>query len=233
MAENTLQTELRDGTGKGVARKLRAAGRIPGICYEKGEQSVAVHVVPGALRQLLERGDAGMNTVLYLKGDSAVEGKMVLVRELQRDPVHGVYLHADFYAIEAEQRVEVSVPIHIEGKAPGVELGGILDHSLREIDLICLPLSIPTELIADVSEMQLGDSLHVRDIALPEGVELKSDPNLSVVSVVAPKVEEEETPEEEGVEAEEGVEGEEAPAEGEESKTGGPAEAADDAKDGE
>ncbi|MDP7570776.1 MAG: 50S ribosomal protein L25, partial [Myxococcota bacterium] len=107
------------------------------------------------------------------------------------------------------------------------------DHSLREIDLICLPLSIPTELIADVSEMQLGDSLHVRDIALPEGVELKSDPNLSVVSVVAPKVEEEETPEEEGVEAEEGVEGEEAPAEGEESKTGGPAEAADDAKDGE
>lgn len=231
MAENALEIQLRDGTGKGVARKLRAAGRIPGVCYGKGEKGVAIHVDPVALRWLLEHGEAGMNTLIQLQGDGAIGGKTVLVRELQRDPVRGGYLHADFYALDLKQRVDVSVPIHIVGKAPGVELGGILDHSLRELELACLPLSIPSEVTADVSTMELGDSLHVRDITLPEGVELKSDPDLSVISVVAPKAEEEEAPaeEEEGVEVEEGVEGKEASAEaGEQTK-----EAAAEEKSGE
>ena len=232
MAENALEIQLRDGTGKGVARKLRAAGRIPAVCYGKGEKAVAVHIDPGALRHLLEHGEAGMNTLIELKGDGTVGGKTVLVRELQRDPVRGGYLHADFQAIDLEQKVEVSVPIHLVGKAPGVELGGIVDHSLREVDLICLPLSIPTEVTVDIGEMVLGDSLHVRDIALPEGVELKSDADLSVVSVVAPKVEEEETPAEEAVEGEEGVAGEEAPAEGEEPKKDASPDAAADEKGG-
>lgn len=232
MAENALEIQVRDATGKGVARKLRAAGRIPGICYGKGETAIPIDVDPVELRRLLEGGDAGMNTLIHLKGDASVAGKMVLVRELQRDPVRGGYLHADFYAIDAEQRVEVSVPIHIEGKPPGVEQGGILDHSLREMDLVCLPLSIPTELIADVSALDLGDSLHVRDIPLPDGVELKSDPDLSVVSVVAPKAEEEEAPAEEGEELEAGAEGEEAAAEGEEAKKDAPAEAASGEKSG-
>ena len=118
----------------------------------------------------------------------------------------GGYLHADFYTVDLEQRVEVAVPVHITGKAIGVEEGGVLDQALREIELSCLPLAIPKELMADVSELELGQSLHVRDIPLPEGVELKSDPELSVVSVVAPMKEEEEPVVEEGAE-----EGEAAP----------------------
>jgi large subunit ribosomal protein L25 len=161
---------------------------------------VGLALDPNALRKLLDASDAGMNTIISLEGGGSVDGTMVLVKELQRDPVYGAYLHADFYTVDLEQRVEVSVPVHITGKAIGVEEGGVLDQALREIELSCLPLSIPKELMADVSQLDLGQSLHVRDIALPAGVELKSDPDLSVVSVVAPMKEEEEAVPEEGAE---------------------------------
>jgi large subunit ribosomal protein L25 len=200
VAENALQVEVRDAVGKGVARKLRAAGRIPAVCYGKARESVGLALDPNALRKLLDASDAGMNTIISLEGGGSVDGTMVLVKELQRDPVYGAYLHADFYTVDLEQRVEVSVPVHITGKAIGVEEGGVLDQALREIELSCLPLSIPKELMADVSQLDLGQSLHVRDIALPAGVELKSDPDLSVVSVVAPMKEEEEAVPEEGAE---------------------------------
>ncbi len=226
MAENALNVETRQGAGKGVARKLRAAGRIPGVCYGKGEPSFSVSLDPRALRHLLEQSEAGMNTLINLavEGGGSFDGKMVLVRELQKDPVEGSYLHADFFAVDVQHAVEVSVPIHITGRAPGVELGGILDQALREIDLECLPLAIPSEILVDVSELDVGQSLHVSDLALPAGVELRSDPGLSVVSVVAPaKVEE--VVEEAEVEGE--VEGEEAAAEDKE----GAAEASEAAKD--
>ncbi len=221
MAENALNVETRQGAGKGVARKLRAAGRIPGVCYGKGEPSISISLDPRTLRRLLEQSEAGMNTLINLavEGGGAFDGKMVLVRELQKDPVEGSYLHADFFAVDVQHAVEVSVPIHITGRAPGVELGGILDQALREIELECLPLAIPSEIVADVSELDVGQSLHVSDLVLPEGVELRSDPGLSVVSVVAPKVEE--------VVEEAEVEGEEAAAEDKE----GAAEASEDAKD--
>ncbi len=226
MAENALNVETRQGAGKGVARKLRAAGRIPGVCYGKGEPSFSVSLDPRALRHLLEQSEAGMNTLINLavEGGGSFDGKMVLVRELQKDPVEGSYLHADFFAVDVQHAVEVSVPIHITGRAPGVELGGILDQALREIDLECLPLAIPSEIVADVSELDVGQSLHVSDLVLPAGVELRSDPGLSVVSVVAPaKVEE--VVEEAEVEGE--VEGEEAAAEDKE----GAAEASEESED--
>ena len=221
MADNALNVESRQDAGKGVARKLRAAGRIPGVCYGGGEPTISISLDPRALRDLLEQSDAGMNTLINLavEGGGAFDGKMVLVRELQKDPVEGDYLHADFVAVDVRQTVEVSVPIHITGRAPGVELGGILDQALREIELECLPLAIPSEILVDVGELEVGQSLHVSDLVLPEGVELRSDPGLSVVSVVAPKIEE--VPEEEEVEGEgEGeLEGEEAAAEGKEGES--------------
>jgi large subunit ribosomal protein L25 len=105
-------------------------------------------------------------------------------------------LHADLFAVDADQTIEVSVPIHIVGTAIGVSLGGgILDFPLREIEVVCLPRAIPEEIPVDVSALQLGDSIHVRDLTLPQGVELLSDSDLSVVSVVAPaKAEEEVAP---------------------------------------
>ena len=133
MAVNALVAEVRDATGKGAARKLRAAGRIPAVVYGRGTESRAISVDPKALVQLLQKGGAGMNTLIELSVDGTA--KTVLVKELQRDPVRGRPLHTDFYLVDLDQKVEVSVPIRLTGRAPGVELGGILDHPLREIEL--------------------------------------------------------------------------------------------------
>jgi large subunit ribosomal protein L25 len=227
VAENALEVQIRGDAGKGVARRLRAAGRIPGICYGRGEASVPVSVDSTALRGLLEGSDAGINTVIHLRAKgSPIDGKMVLVRELQRDPVRGAFVHADFYAVDVKQVVEVKVPIRLTGKARGIDLGGIVDHALRELELACLPLAIPREITVDVSELDIGSSLHVRDLVLPEGVELRSDLDLSVVSVVTPKAEEEAAPAEAvAVEGEAAAEGEKAEgaeaAEGEREEKGG------------
>lgn len=192
MSVNALSISIRTGTGKGGARKLRMAGRIPGICYGKHEAAVAVSLDPHQLGQLLSRSEAGMNTLFQLQvdGGGALDGKSVLVRDLQKDPVRGRFLHVDLYAVDLTQLVTVSVPIHIRGKAKGVDLGGVLDQALRELEIECRPDAIPNEITVDVSELEVGMSLHVRDLVLPEGVALVSDPDLSLVSVVLPTKEE-------------------------------------------
>jgi len=191
VAENALHVQLREASGKGVARKLRAVGRIPGVLYGRSQAAVPVSLDPKLLRRVLTRSDSGLNTLFELdvEGGGALQGTPVLVRELQRDPVKGDYLHADLLAIDLQQRIDVEVPIHVTGKARGVEFGGILDHSLRELEIFCLPTAIPKEILADVTELDVGDSLHVRDLPLPPGVELRSNPDLSVVSVVLPAAE--------------------------------------------
>ncbi len=215
MAENALHVQLRDASGKGVARKLRAVGRIPGVVYGRSQAAVPVSLDPKLLRRVLTRSESGLNTLfeLEVEGGGALQGTPVLVRELQRDPVRGDYLHADLLAIDLQQKIDVEVPIHVTGKARGVEFGGILDHSLRELEIFCLPTAIPKEILADVTELDVGDSLHVRDLPLPPGVELRSDPDLSVVSVVLPAAEVVATPAEavpaEGEAAAPAAEGEE------------------------
>jgi large subunit ribosomal protein L25 len=191
VAGNALEIQVRDTAGKGVARKLRAAGRIPGVVYGRSQAPIAISLDPQVLRRVLTRSESGLNTLFELQvdGGGELQGKPVLVRDLQRDPVKGDYLHADLLAVDLQQKLQVSVPIHLSGKARGVEFGGILDHSLREIELLCLPTAIPREILVDVSQLDVGASLHVRDLALPEGVELRSDADLSVVSVVLPAAE--------------------------------------------
>ena len=197
MGDWALEVELREGTGKGVARKLRAAGRIPGVLYGRGEPPQSVVLDPRALERVITTSDAGMNTLIDLNiaGSRDRAERVVLVKELQRDPVRGAPLHVDFYQVDLTATIEVKVPIVLRGRPRGVELsGGILDQALRELDVECLPRAIPESITLDVSELEIGSSIHVRDLALPEGVVLRSDPDLSVASVITPKVEEEVAP---------------------------------------
>ena len=212
MGEFALSVELREEKGKGVARKLRATGRIPGICYRRNAEPVPVSLDPKELDRLLRTASSGINTLFDLKvaGGGDFDGRQVLVKELQRDPISGAYLHADLYAVDLKQTIHISIPIHIKGNAVGVtQAGGILDHATRELDVECLPNAIPEEFAVDVSNLEIGDSIHVRDLAIPEGVEILNDPDVSIVSVVAPAVVEEEVAAEE--EGAEGVEGEVTP----------------------
>jgi large subunit ribosomal protein L25 len=191
-----------------VARKLRAAGRIPGICYRRNAEPVSVSLDPIELERLLRAASSGINTLIDLKvaGGGDFDGRQVLIKELQRDPISGAYLHADLYAVDLKQTIHISIPVQIKGSATGVTLGGgILDHATRELDVECLPNAIPEEFAVDVSDLEIGDSIHVRDLAIPEGVEILNDPDVSIVSVVAPViVEEEVAADEEGAEAAEG-----------------------------
>lgn len=192
MADNALVAEPRTGTGKGVARKLRAAGRIPGVVYGPGKQPTPVVLDPRALERVLHGSGSGMNTLIDL--DVSGLHRTVLVKELQRDPVRGAWLHADLYEVDLEKPIRVEVPLHFVGKAKGIEFGGILDHAVRELEIECLPRAIPDHIEVDVEPLEIGQSLHVRDLTLPAGVTLLSDPDLTVASVLLPAAAEEAAP---------------------------------------
>ena len=210
MAELSFAVEIREGKGKEFNRKLRQDGRVPAVVYGHGKDTVSLSLDPNELESSLKRSHAGMNTLFDLKGDPKVEGRTVLVKELQREPVRGGVVHADLFEIDTAERISVSVPVHLTGIAEGVTMGGLIDHVLREIDLDCLPNAIPDSFEVDVTHLQVGDAIHVSDLAVPEGIHIQTNADLAVVSVVTPAVEEEP----EVVEGEEAVvaEGEEAEA---------------------
>jgi large subunit ribosomal protein L25 len=222
VAENELVAEVREVSGKGASRRLRTEGRIPAVLYSRGRDTRGLVLETKALVQLLRESEAGINTLIDLRIQGGEGGdRVVLVKELQRDPVEGALLHADLYEVDLTHTIQVSVPIELVGEPVGVRMSaGILDHTLREIEIECLPRAIPDELQIDVSNLEIGDSVHVRDIQLPEGVELRTDPDLGVAAVIPPTVEEvaptaEEAVEEEAAagEAPEGEDAGEAPTE--------------------
>lgn len=190
----------------------------PGVVYGGGKDPVSVAFDPLLLEKKIKASHSGINTLFDLEGDASVANRTVMVKEIQREPVRRTVLHADFLEIDLALRVQVSVPIHLLGDAPGLVEGGVVEHALRELELSCLPGGIPDDVTLDISGLELGDSLHVSDITLPGGVELISDSALSVVSMLVPRaVQAEEAAPVEGEEAAEGEAAEEA-AEGSEAK---------------
>jgi large subunit ribosomal protein L25 len=174
--------------------------------YAQGEQSLAVEVELRDFERLL-RGHSGEHALVDLEiqgADSAV--RPVLVREVQHDPVSQGILHIDFHAVALDRKVETSVRLVAVGASEGVKKGGVLDLAMHDLPIECLPTDIPENIEADVSALDIGDSLHVRDLTLPEGITATVDPGRTVASVFAPRVEEEVA---EAELAEEGLEAEE------------------------
>ena len=205
--ELKLEAEKRDESGKGAARKLRARGRVPAVLYGHGVGPVSVSVGAKDLYRVLH-GSAGTNVLVNLTVDGAEH--LALPREIQRDHVRGRYVHVDFLAVRRDEKVTVSVPVRVVGESPGVKVGGVVEHHLWELQVECLPGDVPDGIDADVSELQVGDSLRVSDIVAPEGVTVLTPLEESLLSVVVPQVRVVE-------EVAEVAEGEEvAPAEGEE-----------------
>ncbi len=192
--EATLEAVKREGRGKNEANRLRAAGRIPAVLYGakkdgKTPEGTAVAVDPKALLRILH-SDSGANTLISL----TVEGAQsrVMVKEYQLDPVTHSLLHADFYALAMDKAIVVSVPIVLKGDARGVKLqGGMVDFLTRDIQVQCLPADIPGHIDVDITEMNLHDSIRVRDI-LVEGSKWQpvTDAETMIVHLVLPKAEE-------------------------------------------
>ncbi|HEY7400067.1 MAG TPA: 50S ribosomal protein L25 [Actinomycetota bacterium] len=220
--EAKLVAERREGTGKGVARKLRAAGRVPAVLYGQGQEAVAISVDARELVHLFHQA-ASANVLLDLMLDG--KAHLTIPREVQRDHIRDRFVHVDFLVVRRDEKIAVNVEVVEVGEAPGVKAGGVVEHHLRELHVECFPQDVPEHIDADISQLEIGDMLHVRDLVPPQGVTVLTNPDDAVLSVITPaalRVEaelllpgEEPAPEPEAEEeapAEEAAEGEEAPA---------------------
>lgn len=188
MATASLNAAPRTERGKGVARKLRAAGQVPGVIYGHGREPQPLTVNAREFDRLAERVRI-TSTVIEL----ALDGRTArtLVRELQRDPIRRTVLHVDFQELVAGEKVNVSVPLRFIGTAEGVKTsGGILEEVMHQIEVRVDPSNIPDHIDIDVTPLTIGHGLHIRDLTLPPGVEVLDDADNTVATVTPPKAEE-------------------------------------------
>ena len=213
MAALKITAEVREDTGKGVARKLRQAGRVPAVLYGVGQDGVPLSLNSHELNLLLASSGARTSILELEVRDSGKNDKRnVLIKEVQKHPYKDFILHMDLLEVAMDQEISVMVPLEVVGTAKGVKMdGGILEMKRRELEVVCLPNAIPDTLTVNVTELEIGDVVHVEDIEVPEGATVPHDVNFTLLTVVAAAVEPE--PEEEGEEGEEAEEGAEEAAE--------------------
>jgi large subunit ribosomal protein L25 len=189
MEQTELEVLLRDGKGKGAAHRLRREGKIPAVLYGRKMETLHLAVNPEDLKKILTSG-ARENTLIGLKvsgpGKDKVSRQVVMLKDLQVHPLNRSYLHADFYAVAMDEKVEVEIPIRLTGKPEGTKSGGILAQPVRELRIRCLPADIPEFIELDVSALKIGDSLHVRDVAQSDRCEIMADPDVTLASVTPP-----------------------------------------------
>ena len=217
MEQPLLVARVRKTKGKGAAKKLRNMAQIPAVFYGPKTESVMLAVDYPELERLLKQGSSD-NVILDLQvqSDQGTETYKAIIKDLLIDPVKDIYLHADFYEISMDKEITVDVPIRLVNSPVGVTDGGILQHIRRKLNISCLPDKMIDALELDVSSLAIGDSLHVEDIDLPEGIVSLEEGHLTVATVAAPTVVEEE---EEEVIEEELAEGEVAESEQEAEST--------------
>ena len=182
-----LTAAVRDQAGKGAARSMRRAGKVPGVLYGQGE-CLLVTVDPEELIKIL-KSRAGSTALISLtvSGVKSKPTRTALLRDYQVDPVSGTVLHADLFEISMSKPIRVKVPIQVIGGVPaGVKEGGVLHHNMRELHVECLPAALPDHIEVDASALNIGDGIHLKEIAPREGVRFLGDPDQMVVNVAAP-----------------------------------------------
>jgi large subunit ribosomal protein L25 len=189
MEEITLSVEARNERGKGPARRLRRAGKVPAVFY--GPKSTAVPIA-------IDRKDfasqvanlEGSHLIRFTSPLAELQQRVALVREVQHHPVDGGILHVDFYEVDLTRRLRVTVPLHFVGKARGIADGGILQPIVREMEVECLPTDIPQYIEVDVTSLAIHDAVHLADVSMPPNVSAVFETNEAVVTVLPPTVEE-------------------------------------------
>jgi len=192
MATVALKARLRQQAGKGVARSLRRQDQIPAVFYGPGVEAVPLTLSVKEVERLISSA-AGENVLIDLNIDNGgpTQSHRAMIKEIQVDPLKQTILHVDFYAISMDKKISLEVPITLIGEAVGVSEGGILQQVGRTIEISCLPDQIPDALEMDVSNLDIGDSLHVSDLRVPEGIEILAEERLTIATVAPPAKEEE------------------------------------------
>ncbi|MFH1857394.1 MAG: 50S ribosomal protein L25 [Candidatus Omnitrophota bacterium] len=194
MKEVALTGSVRKETGKQANKHLRKEGFIPAVVYRHGKTTLSLKVAQKALYQILhtERGENVVISLTVSDDPSKKQDKerLVMIKEIQQEPLHGGILHVDFHEISLTEKLKVNIPIQVKGEPLGVKQdGGVLEYTLREVEAECLPTQIPDFLELEVSSLLIGDSLHVRDLSAPPEVKILSDPELTILIVKPPHVE--------------------------------------------
>jgi large subunit ribosomal protein L25 len=195
MADVTLTAQRRSAAGKGPAGRVRREGLVPAVVYGLGSDNVSVSVPSRELLHILS-GATGMNTLITLNIDGTDE--LAMARQLQRHPVKGTLLHVDFVRVRADQTIQAEIPVHLEGDAEGVARGGVLEQLVHTLTVEAKPSDFPPAIELDISALEIGGQIYVRDLVAPPGVTVLQSEDDLVAQISAPRV----------TEAEEAAEGE-------------------------
>src|SRR5918912_2067203 len=183
MAEVTLEVSRREKSGKEIAKKLRAAGKVPAVVYGGHKEPVAIEVDRKAVSELVQKSEHGVRSIFLLKMAGTDQQRHAMIKDIQIDPVSRRMTHIDFVRVVMDEVVRVTVPVHLNGTSIGVKEGGILDWQVRDLHGECLPNAIPDKIDIDVTALGSHDYLRVSDLKLPEGVKVLEDPERVIVGV--------------------------------------------------
>jgi large subunit ribosomal protein L25 len=200
-----LNVTVRKTTGNSPARVLRRGGQIPAVLYGPQTEPVLLTVNVKELEQVFKKGNIGSIILNLVIQNGQTFTKPAMIKELQNHPVSGNFLHIDFYEIDMQRKINVMIPVVVKGHAKGVEAGGLLQIIRRDIEVLCMPGDIPEAFEIDITDLDVGDSVHIEEIPLGDNIEIPADVNFTILTIVSPKTEAvaEEEEEEEALEGEE------------------------------
>lgn len=201
MAQVVLEVEARENAGKGFARRLRAAGKVPAVVYGKGTDATMISVDPKALQKAVA-GEAGWNTLLTLSG-AGLDKKVVVLKDAQIHALRRDMLSVDFHAINLKEKGHFMVPVTVVGISKGQKMGGSTQVIRKELEVVCLPTAVPQSIEINIEALEIGDTVHIQDVAAPAGVEFVHDVNFTVVTVIGHSAEEETDGESDSVQSDE------------------------------
>lgn len=183
MEQRVLTIESREELGKGPCRRLRGKGRVPAVIYGKGIDPITVSVDRKELSAAIA-GEGGQNQLISLKGETALDGQLVIVADMVRDCLMGEPIHVDLHKVNLAEKVKVKVPVNLVGTAIGVKEGGMLDFLMHTIELECLASQIPAHIDLDISGLGMGESLHIADVKVSDGIKMLEDQKATVVNIL-------------------------------------------------
>lgn len=189
MAEITLEVSRREETGKEIAKKLRRDGKVPAVVYGGHKEPVAITVDRKSVSELIQKSEHGIRSVFLLKMAGTDQQRHAMIKEVTINPMSRKLEHIDFVRVVMDEKIKVTVPVHITGTAIGVKEGGILDWQVREVHIETLPTSIPDAIDVDVTSLNGHEYLRVKDLKLPEGARILDDAERVVVGVTHARAE--------------------------------------------
>ena len=177
----------RDSLGKEASKKFRRDGLIPAVVYGKNKENLNINVNHLKLKQIF-KSDAGENTIIEMQVEDSDIKKKVLLKEAHLDTLTSNPIHLDFYEINESEKVKVSWPLKFTGKPEGVKNGGVIQTLANEVQVQCLPENIPNNIEIDIAHLEIGETFRVEDLTEVEGVDIVSNPNSTVLSILAPRL---------------------------------------------